>query len=157
MKNKMVFIIVVIAVLFVGLYAVNQYKNKQALDGDNPYGKDNLRQETIDQLKDPLYGNIIVPEELDKKIESGEEVTVYYFSPTCVHCQKTTPVVVPLTEELNIDMKKMNLLEFDLMDYYGVEGTPTIIHYENGEEIARIVGEQPEESFRTFFEEYVLN
>ena len=55
-------------------------------------------------------------------------------------------------------MKKMNLLEFDLMDYYGIEGTPTIIHYENGEEVGRIVGlpDNPEEDYQEFFEKYVL-
>lgn len=150
-------IVGVLLILFAGLYVVNSYKNKQALEeSDNPYGKDDLKQETIDQLNDPLYQNIIVPEDLDAKLDNGETITVYYFSPTCVYCQKTTPVVVPLTEELGVDMKKMNLLEFDKMDYYHVEGTPTIIHYEDGEEVARIAGEHPEEDFRAFFEQYVL-
>src|SRR5699024_4337253 len=74
--------------------------------------KENLKQETIDQIDDPLYGNQIVPEDLNEKIASGEAVTVYFYSPRCVYCQRTTPVLVPLTEELNIDMKKLNLLEF---------------------------------------------
>jgi len=159
MKNKMLIIIGIIVLLFAGLYFTNSFKNKQALESnENPYGKDNLKQETIDQLDDPLYQNIITPEDLDQRLDNGEDITVYYYSPVCVHCQRTTPVVVPITEELDIDMKKMNLLEFDKMDYYGVEGTPTIIHYENGEEVGRIVGEQdnPEESFREFFEQYVL-
>lgn len=160
MKNKMLIIVGIIVLLFAGLYFVNNYKNKQALeDNENPYGKDRLEQETIDQLDDPLYQNIIVPEDLDKKLENGEDVTVYYYSPTCSHCQRTTPVVVPIAEDLGVDMKKMNLLEFDKMDYYSVEGTPTIIHYENGKEVARIVGSQenPEETFRQFFEENVVN
>src|SRR5690625_136877 len=158
MKTKMTIIIAVILVLFAGLFVANNYKNKQAIQGvDNPYGKDNLRQETIDLLDNPLYNNIIVPEALDEKIESGDPVTVYFFSPTCSFCQKTTPIVAPLAEELNIDMKKMNLLEFDKMKYYNIEGTPTIVHYDNGEEIARIVGQQEEDDFRIFFEEFVLN
>jgi len=158
MKNKMLIIVGVIVLLFTGLYFVNNYKNKQAVeDNENPYGKDNLKQETIDQLDDPLYQNIIVPEDLDAKLANGEDITVYYYSPTCVYCQKTTPVVVPIAEELGVDLKKMNLLEFDKMDYYHIEGTPTIIHYENGEEVSRIVGEQPEENFRSFFKEYVIN
>lgn len=158
MKNKMLIIVGVIVLLFAGLYFVNNYKNKQAVeDNENPYGKDSLKQETIDQLDDPLYQNIIVPEDLDAKLANGEDITVYYYSPTCVYCQKTTPVVVPIAEELGVDLKKMNLLEFDKMDYYHIEGTPTIIHYENGEEVSRIVGEQPEENFRSFFEEYVIN
>lgn len=154
----MLLIVGAIIVLFAALYFVNDYKNKQALsESNNPYGKDELRQETIDQLDDPLYGNIIVPDDLDAMLDAEENVTVYYYSPTCVYCQRTTPVVVPLTEEYDIDMKKMNLLEFDKMQYYDIEGTPTIVHYENGSEVARISGEQPEEAFRDFFEEYVVN
>lgn len=158
MRNKMLMIVGIIVLLFAVLVFVNNYKNKQAVENnDNPYGKDTLKQETIDLLDDPLYGNIIVPDDLDQKLENDESLTVYYFSPTCVHCQRTTPIVVPVTEELGVDMKKMNLLEFDKMDYYDVEGTPTIIHYEDGEEVARIVGEHSEEEFRDFFNENVLN
>lgn len=154
----MAIIVAVIVVLFAGLFVANNYKNKQATQGmDNPYGKEDLRQETIDLLDNPLYDNIIVPNALDEKIENGEPVTVYFFSPTCSFCQKTTPIVAPLAEELNIDMKKMNLLEFDKMEYYNIEGTPTIVHYDNGEEVARIVGQQKEDDFRIFFEEFVLN
>ncbi len=160
MKNKMLIIVGVIILLFIALFFVNKYKNNQALENtDNPYGKDTLKQETIDQLDDPLYQNIIVPEDLDNKLENGEDVTVYYYSPTCVYCQQTTPIVVPIAEEMGVDLKKMNLLEFDLMDHYEIEGTPTIIHYENGKEVGRIVGSQenPEETYRAFFEEYVVN
>lgn len=154
MKNKMTWIIIVIVVLFAALVFVITQKNKQAVDNnENPYGKDSLKQETIDLLDDPLYDNIITPDDLDAKLDNGEDLTVYYFSPTCVHCQRTTPVVVPIAEEMDVDMKKMNLLEFDKMDYYDIEGTPTIVHYEDGEEVDRIVGEQSEEDFKEFFEE----
>lgn len=160
MKNKMLLIVGAVIILFVALFFANNFKNQQVLeDSNNPYGTTDLRQETIDQLNDPLYQNIILPDDLDAKLANGDTVTVYYFSPICVYCQQATPVVVPITEELGIDMKKMNLLEFNKMDYYGVEGTPTIIHYENGEEVGRIGGlpENPEESYRAFFEQYVLN
>lgn len=156
MKNKMTWIIIVIIVLFAALVFVITQKNNQAVeDNGNPYGKDTLKQETIDLLDDPLYDNIITPEDLDAKLDDGEDLTVYYFSPTCSHCQRTTPIVVPVAEDMNVDMKKMNLLEFDKMDYYDVEGTPTIIHYEDGEEVDRIVGEQSEEDFKEFFEKNV--
>lgn len=156
MRNKMLLILAVVIVLFAGLIFVNNMKNKQVLSENNPYGKETLQQETIDQLNDPLYDNIIIPDDLDKMLEDGEDVTVYYYSPTCVYCQRTTPVLVPITEELGVDMKKMNLLEFDLMNYYEVEGTPTLIHYKNGEEVARLAGQQEDEEYREFFEEYVL-
>lgn len=157
MRNKMVMIVGAIVILFVALYFVNDYKNKKALDvANNPYKKDTLRQETIDQLNDPLYGNIIVPDDLDAMLEAEEDVTVYYYSPTCVYCQQTTPIIVPITEELGVDMKKMNLLEFDKMKYYDIEGTPTVIHYEKGVEVGRLSGAHSAEEYRSFFDEYVL-
>ena len=158
MKNKMVLIIIAILVLFGLLMFVTNFKNDKAVeDDDNPYDKETLKQETIDLLDDPLYQNIIVPDELDEKLAAGETMTVYYFSPTCSYCQQTTPIVVPVTEELGVDMVKMNLLEYDKMDYYDIEGTPTIIHYEDGEEVERIVGYHEEEDFENFFKENVLN
>ena len=82
MRNKMLIIVGIIVVLFIGLYFLTNYKNKQTIENvDNPYGKDELHQETIDLLDDPLYGNIIIPDDLDAKLENGEDVTVYYFSP----------------------------------------------------------------------------
>src|SRR5699024_10613345 len=114
MKNKMVIIIVAVVVLFGGLFFVTNYKNKKVVDGsDNPYGKDKLNQQTIDSLDDPLYQNIIQPNDLEERIESGESTTVYFFSPDCVHCQRTTPVLVPLAEDNDIDLVQMNLMEFE--------------------------------------------
>ncbi|HLQ82909.1 MAG TPA: thioredoxin family protein [Pseudogracilibacillus sp.] len=156
MRNKMIIIIGVIVVLFVGLIVINNVKNdKKVATDDNPYGDMKLHQETIDQLDDPLYQNIILPDQLDRKLAKKEDLTVYYFSPTCIHCINATPVVVPLVDELDIDMKKMNLLEFDKMEDYEIRGTPTIIHYEKGVEVARFEGAAEEEKYRKFFEENV--
>ncbi|HLS20773.1 MAG TPA: thioredoxin family protein [Bacillota bacterium] len=159
MRSKMVMIIGAVVILFAALYFVVDYKNKQKLaSADNPYGKDELAQETIDQLDDPLYQNQITPDALAELLTNGEDVTVYFYSPTCVYCRNTTPVLVPLAEELGIDLKKLNLLEFrDSWDTYGIKGTPTLIHYENGEEANRISGEQPEEVFREFLAPFVAN
>lgn len=159
MRDKMIMIIGVIVALFAALYFVVDYKNKQKLTSvDNPYGKDQLAQETIDQLDDPLYQNQITPNSLEELLEDGEDVTVYFYSPTCVYCRNTTPVLVPVAEELGIDLKKMNLLEFEeSWDTYNIEGTPTLIHFENGEEASRISGEQPEEVFREFLSPFVAS
>lgn len=159
MKNKMFLIVGVIVLLFVGLLVMTNMKNKQAInDESNPYDKDELRQETIDLLGDENYQNIIVPTDLDKKLADKETVTVYYFSPTCSYCQEATPILSPIADELDADVKKMNLLEYDLMDHYGIEGTPTLIHYENGEEVKRIAGfpDEPEKTYRAFLEEYAV-
>jgi len=159
MKNKMFVILGTIVVLFIALFFVVDAKNKQAIgDNDNPYGTDNLKQSTIDQLDDPLYQNQILPEDLNKELEAEKDMTVYFYSPECEFCKITTPVIVPIVEDINIDMKKLNLLEFNNeFNTYAIEGTPTLVHYENGEEVARINGARTEEEFRVFFDEYVID
>ncbi|WP_062512855.1 thioredoxin family protein [Halobacillus sp. KGW1] len=156
MKKNMIIFASILAVLIVVLIVVVNYQNGQKT-ADNPYGKDNLDQATIDQLDDPNYQNQIQPDELQEEIASGEPVTVYFYSPTCVHCQRTTPVLVPMTDELGVDMKKLNLDEFeDQFQEYGIESTPTLVHFEDGEEQARIVGEQSVTAFDDFFHQEVL-
>ncbi|SES70033.1 Thioredoxin [Oceanobacillus limi] len=159
MQKKMLIIVGVILVLFVALYFVIDYKNNQAINNsENPYGTKNLDQATIDQLDDPNYGNQIMPEELDEKVETGDAVTVYFYSPTCVYCQNTTPYLVPLTEELGVDMKKLNLLEFpEEARKYGVESTPTVVHIDDGEVVASILGQRDEDEYTAFFNEFVLD
>ncbi|HLQ71298.1 MAG TPA: thioredoxin family protein [Bacillota bacterium] len=145
MRNKMLAIVGIIVVLFIALYFLNDYKNNKNT------GEDSNDEEN-------LYGNQIKPDDLRAQIDSGDPMTVYFYSPDCVHCQRTTPVLVPLTEEKGIDMKKLNLKEYKRQwDEYKIEGTPTLIHYDDGEEVARISGEQSEENFTVFFDEYVLN
>ncbi|HLR02769.1 MAG TPA: thioredoxin family protein [Virgibacillus sp.] len=146
MRNKMLAIVGVIVVLFIALYFVNDYKNNKNAAGDSN-----------DENGD-LYDNQVKPDDLREDIDSGEPVTVYFYSPDCVHCQRTTPVLVPLTRENDVDMKKMNLKEHKQQwDEYGIEGTPTLIHYDDGEEVARMSGEQSKEDFTVFLDEYVLN
>ncbi|WP_010650087.1 thioredoxin family protein [Oceanobacillus massiliensis] len=158
MGKKMLIIIGAIVVLFIALYFVVDYKNNQALDNsENPYGSKELDQATIDQLDDPLYQNQILPEQLSETLNNGEEATVYFYSPVCVYCQNTTPYLAPLAEDMDVDMKKFNLLEFGQEGTaYNIESTPTLVHYEDGEEVARLVGQQAEEDYEAFFNEYVL-
>ncbi|SHG73456.1 thioredoxin family protein [Ornithinibacillus halophilus] len=158
MQKKMIAIIAVIVVLFAALLLANNYKNNKALnDNENPYGTNDLDQATIDQLDNPLYGNQILPDELEEKVENGDKLTVYFYSPTCSFCQKTTPYLVPLTEDLGIDMKKLNLLEFGSEgSKYGVKSTPTVVHFDDGEVVASIIGQRTEEEYTAFFNEFVL-
>ncbi|WP_174616221.1 thioredoxin family protein [Virgibacillus ihumii] len=154
MKKKMIIFGIVIVVLFAGLYFVIDYKNDQAME-NNPYGKDDLHQATIDQLDSPYYGNQILPEELNKKVKSGEKLFVYFYSPTCPHCKKTTPMLAPLAKDMNVDMKKLNLIEFPAMaSMYMVRSTPTLVYFNNGKEVDRVNGAQSKELFTAFFNKY---
>lgn len=154
MKKVIIFLVVIIGI-FAAIAVVTTMQQNQAAEG-NPYNKADLEPATIDLLDDPNYQNIILPEELETKLANGEDVTVYFFSPTCSHCKATTPVVAPMAEEMGIDLVQYNVLEFEqAWNQFNIEGTPTIIHFENGEETARIVSSQPEETFENWFNENV--
>lgn len=120
------------------------------------FKKANLEPDTVALLDDPNYQNVILPEELEQKLKNNEDVTVYFYSSSCIHCKRTTPVLAPLAEDMEVDMVQYNVLEFKQgWNDYRIESTPTLVHFEDGKEVARIVGGQPEEEFRKFFEENV--
>ena len=146
----------VIVLVFALIFVLNSQKNKNALE-DNPYDKENLRQSTIDLLDDPNYQNIILPKELDEKMKKGETFTVYFFSPECSHCKEMTPRLTPLAEKNNVEIFKYNVLEYEQgWDDFQIEGTPTLIHFENGKEVARMPNAQPNENIQAFFDQVVL-
>ena len=156
MKKIIIFLTLIIG-LFLALYFVNKMQNEEKTAG-NPYGKDSLHPETVKQLDDPNYQNIILPDELESKIESGEDVTVYFYSPTCEFCVKTTPIVAPLAKDMEINLLQYNLKEFESgWNDYGIESTPTIVQYKDGKEVNRINGYQEKAVFETWFQENSVN
>ncbi|AIE59195.1 thioredoxin family protein [Bacillus methanolicus] len=154
MKKVIIFLAIII-VLFAGVAILNNIQQKEKISRNNPYGKDNLHPETVKQLDDPNYQNIILPEELKKKLKAKEDVTVYFFSPTCPHCQRTTPIVVPLSKKMGINLVLFNLLEFENgWDDFGITETPTIVQYKHGKEISRITGYNEKSVFEKWFNKY---
>jgi thioredoxin-like negative regulator of GroEL len=154
LKKIIIFLAVVIG-LFAAIAIVTNMQNSQKAEG-NKFKKDELHPATVELLDDPNYQNVILPEELEKKLENKEDVTVYFYSSTCPHCKETTPVLAPIAEDMGVDMVQYNVLEFEQgWTDYQIEATPTLVHFKNGEEVDRIVGSQPEEEFRSFFEENV--
>ncbi|MEK4534724.1 MULTISPECIES: thioredoxin family protein [Peribacillus] len=155
--KKMVIFLVIIVALFVILGVLTNLKKEEKSKG-NPYGKEHLKSATVDQLDDPNYQNLILPEELENDLQDKEEMTVYFYSPTCPHCQKTTPIVAPLAEEMGIDLVQYNLLEFEQgWSDYGIKSTPTIVYFKNGKEQERIVGYNEEQTFKKWFEDHDIN
>lgn len=154
--KKMLIIGGVIVAIFALIIVLTNMSNSKKL-ADNPYDKENLDQSTIDLLDDEDYQNIALPDEVETQIKSGEPTTVYFFSPTCPHCQATTPILMPVADDMKVDVLQYNLLEYEQgwQDYF-IEATPTLVHYENGEEVARWVGAQPKENIEEFFNEVVL-
>ena len=144
-------IIVILCVAIVLL--TNKSQNDIMEAHDNPYGTDDLHPSTIELLADENYQNIILPDGLQSKIERDEGTYAYFFSPTCQYCKAFTPVLMPIAEEYGVKIDQLNVLEFDLAwNDYGIKSTPTLIYFENGEEVARIVGDAPKEVVHEFFQ-----
>jgi thioredoxin-like negative regulator of GroEL len=152
MKKVALFLALVI-VLFAGISLLTIAQNKEKTAG-NPYHKETLDPQTVALLDDPNYQNIILPEELEEKLKKKEDVTVYFYSPDCSHCKRTTPELAPLAKEMGIYLVQYNLLEFEQgWDEYQIEATPTVVQFKNGKETARIVGYNEPEKFREWFNE----
>ncbi len=159
--KKIIIFTVVIVVLFGGIAAVTMYSNAQKakeMEG-NPYGTTDLKPATIEQLDDENYQNIILPEELEKKIEAKEDVVVYFFSSTCAACKQATPDVMAAANALDVDIQQYNVYEFEQgWTDYNIESTPTISVFENGKEVQRAVGASPngQSDYEAFFKEYAI-
>lgn len=156
MKKMLVIGAAVVLIFGLIIFLTNQANDDKL--ANNPYDTDDLEQATIDQLDDENYQNIALPAEVEEQIASGEPTTVYFFSPTCPHCQETTPVLMPVAEDKGVDVLQYNLLEYEQgWQQYAIEFTPTLAYYEDGKEVARWVGSQPKENIEQFFDEVVLN
>jgi thiol-disulfide isomerase/thioredoxin len=152
--KKIIIFGAIILVLFGALAFITTYQNNKKAEG-NVYGKSDLDPATIDQLDDPNYQNIILPDELEKKLENKEDTIVYFFSPLCEHCKVTTPVLMPVADEVGVEINQYNILEYEEgWDQYAITATPTLVHYKDGKEVDRIEGSNSEENFRTLLTEW---
>lgn len=145
----------IIVLIFIAIVFLSN-KSDEAKLQDNPYGTDDLKKSTIDLIGNEHYQNIVMPDELFEKIESGESVTAYYFSPECQYCQEMTPRLMPIAEKNNVHVYQYNMLEFgeEANSRYGIDGWPALVQYKDGKEVGRMVGSHPDEEIQAFFDEF---
>ncbi|WP_342526099.1 thioredoxin family protein [Chryseomicrobium sp. FSL W7-1435] len=156
MKKLLIFGGVIVAA-FVLIIVLTNLSNQDKL-ANNPYDTDDLSQSTIDLIDDENYQNIILPDELQEKLAANETVTVYFFSPECSFCKEMTPVLMPLADQEEVEIVQYNLLEYpEGGTEFGINSTPTLIHFEEGVEEMRAVGGMPEADILRFFDEVVKN
>ena len=78
---------------------------------------------------------------------------ILYFSASwCQPCKQLAPVMERLKSEGKINYKKINVDTDTLLSpKYGVRNIPTLILLNNGNEVNRLVGAQPEQSILNFY------
>ncbi len=137
-KSGPVLIFIGVLVVLIGaLVALNR------ADVNSVYAKptSKMNPETVKLLNDPNYDQIIVPDQLKKKLEAKESGFVYFFAATCPHCRQTTPVLNPMAKELGIALPKFNLDEFaEGWRTYNIKYTPTLVYFKDGKELERLEG-----------------
>jgi len=103
------------------------------------------------QEMEDLYKNKISVSQLEEKIANKEDVYAYFYQPDCEHCKVVSPMLFPMAESMNKMIYPVNVKGIDkAWEDYKLEGTPTLIHFQEGKEVAKIVGSQPQENFREF-------
>ena len=100
-----------------------------------------------------LYKNKITPTQLKEKIDNKEDVYAYFYQTSCAHCKIVSPILIPMAEEMGKPLFPIDIeREQKPWDDYKIEGTPTLIHFKDGKEVGKIVGEQPKDTFREFLQ-----
>ena len=101
----------------------------------------------------------IEPHEFAAHVIEDQElpVLVDFWSPTCGHCLALNPNYDEAAELLEGKIKLVKLVfpeGRDLFKRFGVRGTPTIILFHEGEEVAREVGAKPTDAIVEMVAEY---
>ncbi|UYX53263.1 thioredoxin family protein [Bacillus thuringiensis] len=147
MKKMLIFSGIIIA-LFAAIFAVTQMEEKSASTSQK------IDNATSQPDGPDYYTNKISLSDLQKNLKEKKEQTVYFYQTSCVHCQKLSPIVVPMAKDLNVDMKVMDIEKLDApWDEYKIKGTPTIIHFKDGKEVSRISGEQSKDKLKEWLEQ----
>ena len=80
-------------------------------------------------------------------IKAAGKVLVDFWAPWCGPCKMQTPILEKLAAggQINAKILKLNTDEnTEIAQKYGIVSIPTLILFENGKEIERYVGVQPE-------------
>lgn len=143
----------IIVLAFIGIYFLSTIEFGTLTY--NPYGEKEIKRETRKTLtgKDHLYQ--VSYDDFEEKIfTQGEDKFVYVFSPTCTYCIRYNPTVNEVFGE-DIEYIRLNALEYpESFNDLGVEGTPTIIYFEEGKEVDRLEGMRDKEELTMFVEQY---
>jgi len=81
-------------------------------------------------------------------------IIIYFWAPWCGHCKAFSPVFEEVAEELSAQARFFKLNCDDQTSaavQCNITGTPSILVYQNGKEIDRIVGGMPKEKLKERF------
>ena len=96
----------------------------------------------------------ITKENFETEILGEGKAIIDFWAPWCGPCQMLTPIIEELAEELKGKVKvgKVNVDEQnELAVQFGVMSIPTIVAFEDGKVIKKVVGVQSKEVIKEMF------
>ena len=86
----------------------------------------------------------------EEVLDSKEPVVVDFWAEWCMPCKLLGPIIEELSKEMKgIKFAKLNVDENqDIAQMFFIQGIPTVIVFNNGEEAGRIVGLRDKETLR---------
>ncbi|OKP99948.1 co-chaperone YbbN [Paenibacillus sp. P46E] len=92
-----------------------------------------------------------------RQLQEGGTVLVDYGAPWCAPCQSLLPILEQLDEEYgsNITILKVNCDELpELAAEAGVMGLPTVIVYNGGQPMEKLVGLRPKSAYQGVLDKF---
>jgi len=74
---------------------------------------------------------------------------IFFTAKWCTACQSFKPVVESVSKQVGVKLANIDTdYDVSLVEQYNVKSVPTLIVLENGNEIKRLVGSQPENKIK---------
>lgn len=135
MKNRIV--VILLAFIFISLLVfADKFVKVQNTNKINPEVEKKEENETTRIVE-------VTSESFDKEVlKSDKKVLVDFYATWCGPCRLLSPIIEEVSKERNdIEFVKIDVDEVeDIANEYGINAIPTLVVFENGEEINRNVG-----------------
>lgn len=151
MGNK--FFYVIVGLIIVGFVAafifIKEYQSNPENLSDSGYypytdiAAEDLNGPSVDLLDNENYQfNKTLEETVNLVQEETDGIFVYHWSPVCQYCLNATPFLVDAKEQVDANLVQLNLLEYQQApQVFMIASTPTLVYYENAQEVERLEGD----------------